>query len=126
MRLPSRHHLSRIDNSKEGMKMKRLLKTTIKTIAPALAAAALLCSTAAYAGPTEQASALIAFSTSAGNRDHHGSSDYYRSSDGSMVHRPERRGHHGHEAAICGDGTHSYSHHHRGTCSHHHGVAKWE
>ena len=31
--------------------MKRLLKTTIKTIAPAIAAAALL-SSAAYAGPT--------------------------------------------------------------------------
>jgi hypothetical protein len=27
--------------------------------------------------------------------------------------------------AKCRDGTYSYSHHRRGTCSHHHGVAKW-
>lgn len=27
--------------------------------------------------------------------------------------------------AICRDGTYSYSHHHRGTCSHHKGVSQW-
>jgi len=27
--------------------------------------------------------------------------------------------------ALCGDGTYSYSEHHRGTCSWHHGVAAW-
>jgi Protein of unknown function (DUF3761) len=27
--------------------------------------------------------------------------------------------------ARCRDGTYSYSHHRRGTCSHHHGVAVW-
>lgn len=27
--------------------------------------------------------------------------------------------------ALCNDGTFSYSQHHQGTCSHHHGVAKW-
>ncbi|MFS8114879.1 DUF3761 domain-containing protein [Rhizobium jaguaris] len=73
--------------------------------------------------------ALVTVSTAVEARtyyhhDHYG--HYYRSSDGSMVHSPERSGHHGHEVAICGDGTHSYSHHHQGTCSHHHGVAKWE
>lgn len=52
---------------------------------------------------------------------HHGA--YYRSTDHSWVHVPERYGEHGHITAICGDGTHSYSHHHQGTCSHHHGVA---
>lgn len=57
----------------------------------------------------------------------HGSADYYRSSDGSMVHRPTRSaGNYGHVTAICGDGTHSYSHHHQGTCSHHGGVSEWE
>ncbi|WP_081715973.1 DUF3761 domain-containing protein [Paraburkholderia mimosarum] len=28
--------------------------------------------------------------------------------------------------AKCGDGTYSFSQHHAGTCSHHHGVAEWE
>lgn len=27
--------------------------------------------------------------------------------------------------ARCGDGTYSFSHHARGTCSHHHGVTDW-
>lgn len=27
--------------------------------------------------------------------------------------------------ALCRDGTYSYSQHHRGTCSHHGGVAQW-
>jgi hypothetical protein len=27
--------------------------------------------------------------------------------------------------ALCNDGTLSYSAHHQGTCSHHHGVAVW-
>jgi Protein of unknown function (DUF3761) len=27
--------------------------------------------------------------------------------------------------ALCNDGTYSYSAHHQGTCSHHHGVAQW-
>jgi hypothetical protein len=56
----------------------------------------------------------------------HSSSAYYRSSDGSMVHRPSRSGSlYGHVTATCGDGTSSYSHHHQGTCSHHGGVAYW-
>ncbi|WP_229859485.1 DUF3761 domain-containing protein [Streptomyces poonensis] len=28
-------------------------------------------------------------------------------------------------SALCVDGTYSYSQHHRGTCSHHGGVAQW-
>jgi hypothetical protein len=32
---------------------------------------------------------------------------------------------HGGATALCNDGTLSYSAHHRGTCSHHHGVAVW-
>ncbi|WP_350356055.1 DUF3761 domain-containing protein [Acidisoma cladoniae] len=53
---------------------------------------------------------------------------YYRSTDGSEVHRPTKHpdSHYGRETAICEDGTHSYSHHHRGTCSHHGGVEEWE
>jgi hypothetical protein len=53
---------------------------------------------------------------------------YYRSTDGSMVHRPAKQpsNHYGPETAVCRDGSHSYSHHHRGTCSHHGGVAEWE
>ena len=50
---------------------------------------------------------------------------YYRSSDGSTVHVPYGERHAG-ETAICRDGTHSMSHHHRGTCSHHGGVRQFE
>ncbi|MEU5596666.1 DUF3761 domain-containing protein [Streptomyces sp. NPDC020298] len=32
---------------------------------------------------------------------------------------------HGGATALCNDGTLSYSAHHQGTCSHHHGVAQW-
>lgn len=51
---------------------------------------------------------------------------YYRSSDGSLVHVPYGTSSHvDHEAALCRDGGHSVSHHHRGACSHHGGVAHW-
>lgn len=37
------------------------------------------------------------------------------------------RTHSGEKAtATCNDGTASYSHHHRGTCSHHGGVGEWK
>lgn len=53
--------------------------------------------------------------------------EYYRSSDGSLVHRPTRDANpaFGPVTADCRDGTHSYSHHQRGTCSGHGGVAQW-
>jgi hypothetical protein len=56
------------------------------------------------------------------------SDQYYHSTDGSEVHRPTHQPSkgYGRETAICEDGTHSYSHHHRGTCSHHGGVEEWE
>jgi hypothetical protein len=51
---------------------------------------------------------------------------YYRSSDGSCVHRPTKSGSNfGRITAYCRDGTHSMSHHRRGTCSRHRGVARW-
>jgi hypothetical protein len=50
---------------------------------------------------------------------------YYRSVDGSMVHGPTRGNQdYGPVTARCRDGTRSFSHHHRGTCSHHGGVAR--
>ena len=53
----------------------------------------------------------------------HAFGSYYRSSDGSMVHVPYHTNRHMNgEMAVCRDGTHSVSHHHRGTCSHHGGV----
>jgi hypothetical protein len=58
--------------------------------------------------------------------DRHG---HYRSQDGSEVHRPAKsldgakpNG----ASAKCRDGTWSFSHTHRGTCSRHGGVAHWE
>jgi hypothetical protein len=56
----------------------------------------------------------------------HSYSEYYRSKDGSIVHRPTRGNvDYGHVTAVCGDGSQSFSHHHQGTCSHHGGVANW-
>lgn len=55
-------------------------------------------------------------------------SDYYTNSTGHLVHRPVFTHHH-HvpkgASAHCGDGSYSFSQHHRGTCSHHGGVASW-
>ena len=51
---------------------------------------------------------------------------YYRNSSGARVHSPmlSRRAPHG-ASARCADGTYTFSRNHRGTCSHHGGVAQW-
>ncbi len=53
---------------------------------------------------------------------------HYVNKDGQLVHSPAKSksgqipvG----ASAQCGDGTYSFSQHHRGTCSHHGGVATW-
>ena len=52
--------------------------------------------------------------------------DSYVSSDGDCVHRPVAAATAPQGAsAQCNDGTYSFSEHHRGTCSHHGGVAEW-
>jgi Protein of unknown function (DUF3761) len=51
---------------------------------------------------------------------------YYINSDRRWVHRPECFVDQPGETAICRDGSHSFSLHHNGTCSHHGGVARWE
>jgi len=57
----------------------------------------------------------------------HDSPGYYTDVDGDAVHRPVcATTHQAGETAICNDGSHSFSHHHVGTCSHHGGVAEWE
>lgn len=60
-------------------------------------------------------------------RDSHSSNGFYQASDGEMVHGPTRGCNpvYGWVSAACRDGTQSYSHHHRGTCSGHGGVAAW-
>ncbi len=52
---------------------------------------------------------------------------YYRSADGYRVHGPTQHASaaYGRISAVCRDGTFSYSHHHSGTCSGHHGVSEW-
>ncbi len=53
-------------------------------------------------------------------------SDYYTNVSGHRVHRPVHANYVPRGAtAQCGDGTYSFSEHHRGTCSHHGGVARW-
>jgi hypothetical protein len=57
----------------------------------------------------------------------HDSLGYYLNSSHQLVHRPEcSSGHLSGETAICRDGSHSFSRHRRGTCSHHGGVAQFE
>jgi hypothetical protein len=51
---------------------------------------------------------------------------HYVNSDRRWVHRPECFVDQPGETAICQDGSHSFSLHHNGTCSHHGGVARWE
>ena len=51
---------------------------------------------------------------------------YYTNRDGDVVHRPVHARHAPHGAtARCRDRTYSFSENHRGTCSHHGGVAEW-
>lgn len=53
-------------------------------------------------------------------------SGYYTNVSGHPVHRPVHARHEPLGAtARCADGTWSFSEHHRGTCSHHGGVAAW-
>lgn len=54
--------------------------------------------------------------------------NYYTNSSGNTVHAPAYTNDGSVPAgasARCGDGTYSFSQHHRGTCSHHGGVAVW-
>lgn len=71
--------------------------------------------------------AAFLFAGPAFARDHQSDHSYYRSSDGAAVHGPTREtsAAYGPVSADCRDGTHSYSHHHQGTCSGHSGVASW-
>lgn len=51
---------------------------------------------------------------------------FYTNSQSEAVHRPMRVNQAPPGAsAQCGDGSYSFSAHHRGTCSHHGGVAQW-
>jgi len=53
---------------------------------------------------------------------------HYTNSDGKRVHTPAHvvgGGIPAGASAKCGDGSYSFSLHHRGTCSHHGGVAEW-
>ncbi len=57
----------------------------------------------------------------------HATPGYYVNEDGQTIHRPVcATTHQSGETAICNDGSHSFSRHHAGTCSHHGGVAEWE
>jgi Protein of unknown function (DUF3761) len=57
----------------------------------------------------------------------HSTPGSYTDVDGDTVHRPVcATTHQAGETAICNDGSHSFSRHHAGTCSHHGGVAEWE
>lgn len=64
---------------------------------------------------------------SSGERDYV-SHRHYMNVSGHVVHSPTRTFSGrapGRYTAICGDGSYSFSEHHRGTCSHHGGVSTW-
>lgn len=75
------------------------------------------------------AAALVSvlFSGPAEARRHgYGHSEYYTAVSGHRVHRPVQANRPPAGAsAQCRDGSYSFSEHHRGTCSHHGGVARW-
>ncbi len=53
---------------------------------------------------------------------------HYRNVDGKIIHSPSHTAGNRVPAgasAKCGDGSYSFSQHHRGTCSHHGGVEEW-
>ena len=53
-------------------------------------------------------------------------SNYYANSSGHLVHSPSCGREPYQHTADCRDGSVSFSEHHRGTCSHHGGVAHWD
>jgi hypothetical protein len=70
--------------------------------------------------------ALVLMNASPASAFQPDSHEYYRSTDGTMVHRPTKGNvDYGRVTAICGDGSRSFSHHQQGTCSHHGGVSGW-
>ncbi len=68
-----------------------------------------------------------AFARDTGSTYDPSSHSFYHATDGARVHGPTRQANpdFGRVSAVCRDGTNSYSHHHRGTCSGHGGVEAW-
>jgi hypothetical protein len=52
--------------------------------------------------------------------------NYYVNSSGHVLHSPSCGQEHEKRTAECRDGSVSFSEHHRGACSHHGGVARWD
>jgi predicted RNA-binding Zn-ribbon protein involved in translation (DUF1610 family) len=52
--------------------------------------------------------------------------NHYVNSSGHVVHSPSCGNEHEKRTAECRDGSVSFSEHHRGTCSYHSGVARWD
>ena len=76
--------------------------------------------------PAIIAAALLVLASHPADASPQGGHTYYRSTDGQMMHRPTRGNvDYGRVTAVCGDGSRSFSHHHRGTCSHHGDVGAW-
>ena len=66
---------------------------------------------------------LLLFSSAFGQHRHRRT---YRNTEGRRVHSPVfRKSIPAGATARCGDGSYSFSRNHRGTCSHHGGVAQW-
>jgi len=102
----------------------------MRILAPLLLAALALAPALAGARPAQApapASAPVAASA-ASAAPHRVEQGHYRNVDGVVVHSPAHTDTGTAPAgasAQCRDGTFSFSQHHRGTCSHHGGVAQW-
>ncbi len=104
-------------------------ETTSKTVnpdAPVVNAASNPSSKPSAQSPAQQASAPQPQSQNSAQPPL-SNNNYYQASSGDEVHSPAypNSGVPAGATAQCGDGTYSFSENHRGTCSHHGGVAHW-
>ena len=86
----------------------------------------LLAAALALVGPFASSGPLTLVAAPALARTHDCGTGYYRNTRGHCVHRPTSSNTVPQGAtAQCRDGSYSFSENHRGTCSHHGGVARW-
>ena len=100
----------------------------MRLFAPVLIAALAFAPSWAHARPAHAPASAPTAASAASASPHLIEQGQYRNSDGVVVHSPAHTDTGTAPAgasAQCRDGTFSFSLHHRGTCSHHGGVAHW-
>ena len=100
----------------------------MRLLAPFLVAALALAPACGHARPAAAPASAPAAASAASASPRLVESGRYRNVDGAVVHSPAHTDNGTAPAgasAQCRDGSWSFSLHHRGTCSHHGGVARW-